>query len=169
MFVALLRAVCALVVLVALVVRAESDGRGQPAPSDAEPAFEAADATWPGPPPGEPIRYASERSRRVYRVTAYCDRGLTASGVPAGEGQCAAPANVPFGAKVYIPALGRTLIVTDRTARRFRRNTIDVFLPDRAACLEFGRSYLTCEITLPHAPPRYASARLQATLAEILD
>ena len=52
------------------------------------------------PPRLEPIR-------RVCRVTAYCDRGLTASGRRVGVGQCAAPPSIPFGSKVYIPALGR--------------------------------------------------------------
>ncbi len=97
---------------------------------------------------------------RVYRVTAYCDRGLTASGVPSGVGQCAAPADIPFGSKIYIPALKRTFVVTDRTHKRFRHNTVDLFIPQREACLEFGRNYLECEISLPDQPPRYASPRL---------
>ena len=91
---------------------------------------------------------------RVYRVTAYADEGLTASGRPVGVGQCAAPINVPFGAKVHIPALGRTFVVTDRTHPRFRHNTVDVFLPSEPLCRQFGRRYLQCEITLPHPPPR---------------
>lgn len=90
---------------------------------------------------------------RVYRVTAYCDRGITASGVPSGSGQCAAPAGIPFGSKVHIPALGRTFVVTDRTHRRFRHNTVDIFIPSESDCLEFGRSYLKCEITPPSGKP----------------
>jgi len=86
---------------------------------------------------------------RVCRVTAYCDRGITASGVPSGIGQCAAPADIPFGSLVYIPALGRGFRVTDRTHRRFRRSTVDIFIPTRGRCLEFGCRYLEVEITLP--------------------
>ncbi len=98
--------------------------------------------------------------RRVYRVTAYCDRGTTAAGVPSGLGQCAAPADIPFGSLIYIPALDRTFVVTDRTARRFRYNTVDLFIPSRARCKQFGRHYLECEITVPKHPARYGSKHL---------
>lgn len=86
---------------------------------------------------------------RVCRVTAYCDRGTTASGVPSGMGQCAAPADIPFGSIVYIPALDQRFVVTDRTHRRFRRGTVDIFMPNARQCRNFGRHYLECEITLP--------------------
>jgi 3D (Asp-Asp-Asp) domain-containing protein len=104
---------------------------------------------------------------RVYRVTAYCDRGLTAAGVPSGVGQCAAPQDIPFGARVYLPALDRTFIVTDRTARRFRHNTVDLFIPDRGRCLRFGCRYLECQITLPEEQVRYASRRLRDAVARV--
>ncbi len=86
---------------------------------------------------------------RVCRVTAYCDRGTTASGVHSGLGQCAAPADIPFGSQIYVPALDRTFVVTDRTHRRFRRSTVDIFMPTRSQCREFGCDYLECEIALP--------------------
>ncbi len=87
--------------------------------------------------------------KRVYRVTAYCDQGITASGRRVGVGQCAGPAALPFGSKVHIPALNRTFVVTDRTAQRFRHNTVDIFMPVRADCVEFGRNYLECVVVLP--------------------
>ena len=93
------------------------------------------------PPRLEPIR-------RVCRVTAYCDRGLTASGRRVGVGQCAAPPSIPFGSKVYIPALGRSFVVTDRTHPRFRHNTVDIFIPSENRCRDFGRHYLKCEFTV---------------------
>ena len=94
---------------------------------------------------------ASDDVKRVYRicrVTAYCDRGTTASGVQSGVGQCAAPGDIPFGSIVYIAELNRSFVVTDRTARRFRNSTVDIFIPSREDCLEFGRSYLECEFTI---------------------
>jgi len=97
---------------------------------------------------------------RVYRITAYCDRGLTAAGVPSGYGQCAAPADIPFGSRIYIPELQRTFVVTDRTARRFRRNTVDLFMPSRTNCKQFGCQYLECEIVLPAERIRYGSPSL---------
>ena len=87
--------------------------------------------------------------RRICRVTAYCDRGTIASGVESGVGQCAAPIDIPFGSRIHIPELGRTFLVTDRTARRFRHNTVDLFIPTREACLQFGRQYLICEVLPP--------------------
>ena len=37
----------------------------------------------------------SDSYRRTFRVTAYCDRGITAAGIQSGYGQCAAPADIP--------------------------------------------------------------------------
>jgi 3D (Asp-Asp-Asp) domain-containing protein len=91
---------------------------------------------------------------RVCRVTAYCDHGTTASGVESGVGQCAAPQDIPFGSLVYIPELRRTFVVTDRTHRRFRLNTVDIFIASEDECLEFGLNYMDCEFMLPpDAPP----------------
>lgn len=87
--------------------------------------------------------------RRVCRVTAYCDRGITASGTRVGVGQCAAPADIPFGTRLYIPELGRSFVVTDRTHPRFRSNTVDIFMPSKSTCLKFGRRYLRCEFAVP--------------------
>lgn len=102
--------------------------------------------------------------RRRCRVTAYCDRGITAAGVPSGVGQCAAPADIPLGSVVYIPELDRKFVVTDRTHKRFRHNTVDLFMPSRTACLEFGRKYLTCEFTICVDPPRYGTLQVAAAL-----
>lgn len=110
----------------------------------------------------EPVAAADVRT---LRITAYCDRGLTAAGVPSGVGQCAAPGDVPLGSRVYIPELNRTLIVTDRTHKRFRHNTIDIFIPDRQACLQFGVKRLTCIITPPAEPHRYGSTTILAQIA----
>lgn len=96
----------------------------------------------------------ARRIYRICRVTAYCDRGKTAAGVPSGLGQCAAPGYVPLGALVHIPDLDRTLVVTDRTHRRFRNSTIDIFMPDRSVCKQFGRKFLECEIIVPPATER---------------
>ena len=113
-----------------------------------------------------PIPLAADTYRRTFRVTAYCDRGITAAGIPSGYGQCAAPADVPFGAKIYVPELGQTFIVTDRTHRRFRHNTVDIFMPNRDDCLEFGRNFLECEVRLPVEPVAYASPDLAGLIAD---
>lgn len=91
---------------------------------------------------------AGVRLLRICRVTAYCDRGTTAAGVPSGVGQCAAPSYIPFGSRIHIPALGRTFVVTDRTHRRFRNSTVDIFMPSKEDCRRFGRRFLECEIVI---------------------
>jgi 3D (Asp-Asp-Asp) domain-containing protein len=92
---------------------------------------------------------------RICRVTAYCDSGVTASGRWTRVGQCAAPEDIPFGSRIYIPELDRTFVVTDRTAKRFRKNTIDIFMPNRGDCIEFGCNYLEVEVRLPDEPWTY--------------
>jgi 3D (Asp-Asp-Asp) domain-containing protein len=105
-------------------------------------------------------RSSSRTVQRVCRVTAYCDRGLTAAGVNSGVGQCAAPADIPLGSVVYIPVLQRKFVVTDRTHRRFRHNTVDLFIPSEAQCRKFGRRYLDCEFTLVKEAVRYGELRV---------
>jgi len=160
------RGLCGLLVLAGLVSGHGSAAKTEPE-SGRSPKTLAATLVLPvGVGTIQPgLEYQEKTVYRVYRVTAYCDRGLTAAGVRSGVGQCAAPASIPFGARVYIPALDRTFIVTDRTAKRFRHNTVDLFIPDRAQCLKFGRCYLECEITLPAQAVCYGSPRLCATLA----
>jgi 3D (Asp-Asp-Asp) domain-containing protein len=114
------------------------------------------------PKPAAKGKAKSAPIRRRHRVTAYCDRGLTAAGVMSGVGQCAAPADVPFGSRVHIPALGRTFVVTDRTARAYRHNTVDLFIASEEACRQFGRRYLACEITVPEREPAYGEVRVPA-------
>jgi 3D (Asp-Asp-Asp) domain-containing protein len=161
MFVLMARALCGMLVLAGFVSehrrvpQAEKDLPRQTVKTGAADVDRAQPEglEWRG-------EYLEAPVHRICRVTAYCDRGLTAAGVPAGIGQCAAPADIPFGARVYIPALDRTFIVTDRTAKRFRHNTVDIFMPGRDECLEFGCQYLECEITLPVGVACYGSPRL---------
>lgn len=88
---------------------------------------------------------------RVCRITAYCDRGTTASGVAAGPCLCAAPYDIPFGTIVSIPELGIVSMVADRTSRRYRQSTVDLWLPTKSECLKFGVKYL--EVHFYTEPP----------------
>lgn len=125
------------------------------ASATAEPQFVDADDPHPAAP-AHPAKPAGPKSiRRICRVTAYSDRGVTAAGVSSGVGQCAAPEHIPIGSKVYIPALGRSYVVTDRTHRRFRQSTIDLFVPCDDRCRQFGRRYLEVEITPPESKPSH--------------
>jgi 3D (Asp-Asp-Asp) domain-containing protein len=159
---------CGVIVLVSLVsdYRSLSTAGETPLHNNASSsaAFARTDLPYYG---NDPVTYEQAPVYRVYRVTAYCDRGLTAAGTRSGIGQCAAPANIPFGTRIHIPALDRTFIVTDRTAKRFRHNTVDLFIPSRADCRDFGCQYLECEITLPTSSVRYGSRRLHAALEAV--
>lgn len=117
------------------------------------PVVEAEAQAEPEASTVEPVANEAEAVRlsRVCRVTAYCDRGTTAAGVPSGVGQCAAPGYIPLGSKVYIPALDQTFIVTDRTHKRFRNSTVDLFIPAKSQCRQFGCQFLECEFTIPAA------------------
>ena len=135
-------------------VRPQANRLG-PASQDVNTELDAVEAT-----DDDGAAIAGPHAIRTLRVTAYRDRGITAAGVPSGLGQCAAPADIPFGAQIHIPALGRTFVVTDRTHKRFRHNTVDLFMPTTGECLAFGRKYLQCQITLPEKPHRYGCQQL---------
>ncbi len=127
-----------------------------PASVAAPPAADSA-----GPVASPPAKAHTPKSvTRICRVTAYCDRGLTAAGIPSGVGQCAAPADIPLGSIVYVPSLNKKFMVTDRTHRRFRHNTVDLFMPSEKVCRNFGRHYLECEFTFPSQPARYGELRV---------
>lgn len=143
---------------------AEASGAAAgPADDGLEVAPPEASANWDASPAPEspdafstyemvsPDSASGETLYRVCRVTAYCDNGTTASGTQVGMGQCAAPSYIPFGSVIYIPALDRRFVVTDRTHRRFRRSTVDLYIPSKELCRRFGCQYLECEITLPAA------------------
>lgn len=83
--------------------------------------------------------------------SAYCDRGITASGEPVRAGICAMDmlngVIVPFGSRVTLPD-GTTLIVKDRFGGNYN-NRLDIWMPTESACWLFGRKDLKCEVQLP--------------------
>ena len=80
--------------------------------------------------------------------TAYCDKGITASGEYVREGICAMDKLngmvVPFGTKVILPN-GKVLIVKDRFGAGHDGH-LDIWMPSEAECWQFGRQYLKCRI-----------------------
>ena len=83
--------------------------------------------------------------------TAYCDRGITASGEPVQDGFCAMDKMngvlVPFGSKVILPN-GRVLIVKDRFGAG-HNNHLDIWMPTESECWKFGRRNLVCRVEIP--------------------
>ena len=84
-------------------------------------------------------------------ASAYCDKGITASGEMVREGICAMDKVngmvVPFGSKVYLPN-GTVLIVKDRFGAG-HNNHLDIWLPSESECWQFGRRNLLCRIEIP--------------------
>jgi len=84
-------------------------------------------------------------------ASAYCDRGITASGEPVRQGICAMDrlngVTVPFGSKVVLPD-GTELIVKDRFGAG-HNNHLDIWMESEAACWQFGRRWLKCRIEIP--------------------
>ena len=83
--------------------------------------------------------------------SAYCDKGITASGEYVREGICAMDRVngqvVPFGTKVILPN-GKVLIVKDRFGAG-HNNHLDIWMASESACWQFGRRNLVCEVIFP--------------------
>ena len=83
--------------------------------------------------------------------TAYCDRGITASGEYVHDGICAVDringVLVPFNTKIILPN-GKVLIVKDRFGAG-HNNHLDIWMASESACWEFGRRNLVCKVELP--------------------
>ena len=83
--------------------------------------------------------------------SAYADHGITASGEPVRQGNCAMDKVngmvVPFGTKVTLPD-GRVLIVKDRFGAN-HNNYLDIWMPTESECWQFGRRWLECRIEMP--------------------
>ena len=84
--------------------------------------------------------------------SAYCDKGITASGEYVREGICAMDRVngkvVPFGSKVILPN-GRTLVVKDRICGGQYNNHLDRWIENEDECWQFGRRNLLCEVIFP--------------------
>lgn len=82
---------------------------------------------------------------RVMKVTAYTARdksmngkGITTNGEHVQEGRAiAADQSIPFGTQIYIPALGKTFVVTDRGGA-IRGNRLDLYMERWKDAIKFG-------------------------------
>ena len=83
-------------------------------------------------------------------ASAYCDKGLTASGEYVREGICAMDklngVLVPFNSKVFLPD-GRVLIVKDRFGGGYDGH-LDIWMPSESECWQFGRQNLLCKVEI---------------------
>lgn len=85
------------------------------------------------------------------QCTAYCDKGITASGEYVRDGICAVDringVLCPFGTKVILPN-GKVLIVKDRFGAN-HNNQLDIWMESENDCWQFGRRNLVCEVIFP--------------------
>ena len=82
-------------------------------------------------------------------ASAYCDKGITASGEPVQDGICAVDrinvVLIPFGTKITLPD-GTVLTVTDRIGGGQYNNKLDRWIENEDECWKFGRQWLKCRI-----------------------
>ena len=85
------------------------------------------------------------------QCTAYCDRGITASGEYVCDGICAVDringVLVPFGTKIALPD-GTVLTVKDRICGGQYNNKLDRWIKSEDECWQFGRQFLKCRVEL---------------------
>ena len=81
-------------------------------------------------------------------ASAYCDKGITASGEYVRDGFCAVDringVLCPFGTRIILPD-GRVLIVKDRFGAG-HNNHLDIWMASENDCWNFGRRNLVCEV-----------------------
>lgn len=84
-------------------------------------------------------------------TSAYCNRGVTASGEYVRNGICAMDKLngmvVPFNSKVYLPD-GRVLTVKDRFGAG-HNNHLDIWMDTESECWKWGRRWIRCRIETP--------------------
>ena len=84
--------------------------------------------------------------------SAYCDRGITASGEYVHDGICAVDkingVLVPFGTKITLSD-GTVLTVKDRICGGQYNNKLDRWIENEDKCWEFGRRWLKCKVEIP--------------------
>ncbi|WP_303866572.1 3D domain-containing protein [Acetobacterium wieringae] len=85
--------------------------------------------------------------KMTIQCTAYTATGnATASGVmPTANHTVAAWSGLPFGTKIYIPAMGITYTVEDRGGA-VTEGIVDIYMDSYEACIQFGRQNLEAYI-----------------------
>ncbi|OXS24395.1 MAG: hypothetical protein BI182_06810 [Acetobacterium sp. MES1] len=85
--------------------------------------------------------------KMTIQCTAYTATGnATASGVmPTANHTVAAWSGLPFGTKIYIPAMGTTYTVEDRGGA-VTEGIVDIYMDSYDACIQFGRQNLEAYI-----------------------
>src|SRR5438309_1583528 len=85
----------------------------------------------------------------TYRATAYAQSGITASGEPTHRHVVAAdPDILPLGSRIKIRHAGRysgEYVVAD-TGAKIQGRRLDIYMPNEAACIKFGRKAVRVKV-----------------------
>ena len=118
-----------------------------PTPASPPPSTLSTDETPAGaslPDDGDSAAASAGSGDRTLTVTvtAYTLRGHTATGIPTSWGIVAVDPNViPLGTKMTIPGYGEAIAAD--TGPGVRGRALDVWVPDRATAIAFGRRTVT--------------------------
>jgi 3D (Asp-Asp-Asp) domain-containing protein len=90
-----------------------------------------------------------------FEATAYCEAGLTKSGVPAAPGLAAADESVlPLGTLVHVEGIGhRGIYRIMDTGRLIKGRIIDIYMTDLEDAVEFGRRKVRVSVLQHGRPP----------------
>ena len=83
-----------------------------------------------------------------FQATAYCEKGITKSGVPAAPGLAAAdPSVLPLGTLVQVEgARHRGIYRVMDTGRLVKGKIIDIYISDLQKAIRFGRQRVTVSV-----------------------
>ncbi len=123
---------------------------GQMAGSFAPGGAKAEEAVTPGP--------AME-----FQATAYCESGITKSGVPAAPGLAAAdPSVLPLGTLVHVESeRHRGIYRVMDTGRLVKGRIIDIYMSNLQQAIQFGRQKVTVSVLRYGAPRGYVKGLSQ--------
>ena len=122
-------------------------------PAPVQPPVTATPAAVPAPVAATPAQSTATNAipegavKMTIQCTAYTATGnATASGVmPTANHTVAAWSGLPFGTKIYIPAMGTTYTVEDRGGA-VTEGIVDIYMDSYDACIQFGRQNLEAYI-----------------------
>jgi 3D (Asp-Asp-Asp) domain-containing protein len=127
----------------------ERSGNGLATETEASLASEVAK---PLPFPSSPV---------PFQATAYCEYGITKSGVWVAPGIAAADVTVlPLGSLIHVEgAMHRGVYRIMDTGRLIKGKIIDLYMPSLASAIKFGRQKVSVRV-LQYGPAKQKSARI---------
>jgi len=88
----------------------------------------------------KPILEEVQEKSAVHEITAYCDKGIMASGLEVYDGAIACPRNIPLKTKIEI--LNKTYTCEDRLNKRFPYR-YDIWMEDCSDAIIWGKQELS--------------------------